>query len=128
MGETRLFDIATRSPLEWVNNDAVIFLTWNGTARIDLATGTVIERTDPSITPPNPHPERSGVTELPLGAQYGPWAVTSGGFALIAHESGDVQCGALLVSPNGEYVACHYIVTDRMAESSEGAAAVIRLR
>jgi hypothetical protein len=50
------------------------------------------------------------------------------GSGLRADDSGDVRCTALLVSPDGKYVACKYIVSDRWAESKESSPAVIRLR
>jgi hypothetical protein len=128
VGETQLFEIASRHPLTWVSDDRIRFLTWFGTATIDISTGAVTEQPDPSLRPPNPHPERDRSAKLPAGARFGPWEVTGDSRFLVADDSGDVRCGALLVSPNGEYVACHYIVTDRMAESSTGGAAVIRLR
>ncbi|MCC6226288.1 MAG: hypothetical protein IT195_07770 [Microthrixaceae bacterium] len=127
-GETQIFDIAPRYPLKWLNDDVVVFLTGNGTATIDLRTGAVTDRPDPTLVPPNPSPERTGSFELPPHAKYGPWTVQGNGLSLKADDSGDVYCGALLVSPDEDSVACNYIVTDRMAESNSGRAAVIRLR
>lgn len=127
-GVTQIFDLAPRYPLNWLNDDVVVFLTGNGTATIDLRTGPVTDRPDPTLVPPNPSPERTGSFELPPPAQYGPWTVQGNGRSLKADDSGDVRCGALLVSPDKDYVACNDITTDRMAESSSGHAAVIRLR
>jgi len=128
IGETRLFDFAARSPLEWIGNDAIVFVSIDGTATIDLATGAVAKKADPSVVPPNPIPQPAPGKKLSPGVQYGPWKVTGDSRFLIADESGDVRCGALLLSPDGSYVARNYIVTDRMAESSRGQPAVIRLR
>jgi hypothetical protein len=52
----------------------------------------------------------------------------STGVGLKADDSGDVRCSSMLVSPDGEYVACKYIVADRWAETKESWPAVIRLR
>jgi hypothetical protein len=128
VGETRLFEMAARYPLEWIDDDVVVFLTWVGTATVDLRAGTVTEKRDPSLMSPNPLPERAPSRKLPPGKHFGPWQVSSDSRVLYADSSGDVSCGAMLVSPDGTKLACHYIVTDRMAETSKGAAAVVRLR
>jgi hypothetical protein len=128
LGETRFFDFAPRSPLEWIDNDTVVFVSIDGTATIDLATGAVTQKVDPSVVPPNPIPDPVPGEKLSPGSRYGPWEVSGDARFLVADDLGDVECGALLVSPDGRYVACTYIVTDRWAESGEGKPAVIRLR
>jgi len=129
VGEIRLFSFEAppSSAHEWLSNDGVVFLTLNGTATVDLKTGDVTERVDSGITPSNQPPRPVPSAKLPPGARYGPWEVTGDSRFLRADESGDVRCAALLVSPDGKHAACTYIVTDRMAESSSGGPAVIRL-
>jgi hypothetical protein len=129
IGETYLFEFGSRSLLEWIDNDTVVFVSIDGTATIDIATGAVTEKADPTVVPPNPIPQPApGGKKLTPGSQYGPWEVSTDARFLFADDSGDVRCGALLVSPDGRHVACDYIVIDRMAESGKGSAAVIRLR
>lgn len=127
VGETRVYPFGG-SPLRWTDSHVVVFLALAATATVDLDRGTVTTETDPTLSPSNPRPERVGVKTLPPAARYGPWTVKGNGRTLTADNSGDVTCGSILVSPDGQYVACSYAVVDRMAESRETRAAVIRLR
>lgn len=130
IGETRRYTFHTppTRPFEWIDEETVVFLTTRGTATIDLATGSVTERTDPDITPSH-QPERPVQgPKLQPHSRYGPWKVTGDARFLTADSHGDVRCGSLLVSPDRRFVACSYGIVDRMAESSTGAPAVIRLR
>jgi hypothetical protein len=129
VGEIHLFAFQSLggSPYEWHGSDEVVFLTRDGTATVDLTTGTVMETNSTiasSEQPPPPVPGR----ELTPGTRYGPWEVTGDARFLVADESGDIACGLPLVSPDGTYVACSYMLTDRAAESTETQPAVIRLR
>jgi len=126
---TRLtFSAPPIGPFEWVSDHEVVFLMLSGRVTVDIATGELTEVEDPTVTPSTQSPAPAAERTLPPGNRYGPRQVTSDGRFLTTDDSGDVSCGALLVSPDGRYVACSYTVTDRMAESSQGGPAVIRLR
>jgi hypothetical protein len=126
VGETLDFgDIAARWPLEWKGNDVVVFLTWVGTATLDLRNGTVTHHKDESLMSPNPLPQPT-FDVLPSDGRYGPWESRGDPRRLRVGDAN--SCAQFLISPDGRHVACKWIVNDWLRETNRSSAVVIRIR
>jgi hypothetical protein len=113
-----------RWPVRWEGNDSVVFQTWVGVTTVRLDGTVVSEKRE---TPSSPSTAPGAGMTVDADARFGNWRAWDGGSYLIAE--GDEKCGPpLLLSPDGRYLACTHLVTDRQAESSKSYGAVVRLR
>lgn len=110
-------------PVRWTNDGTVVFQSWRAVTTVRLD-GEVMES-----RPEDPaSPSTFGVRRFELEplARFGQWQAWDGGWYLV---SDDEKCGPPLVpSPDGRFVACRHVITNRLHETSESHGAVIRVR